>query len=140
MGIGKRSKAQTDKLRKMVYERDNYECLSKAVYAPCSADITIQHRVGRGMGGSALYDAHTAFLLVLCNRHNTLETANADYHRICKRFGWSVPRWVVDRWDITEVPVFYWDGWHYLTLDGKVPVTDEAAKARWVEIYGEEVE
>lgn len=138
MPIGRRSKAQTERLRQTVYERDNYQCVSKAVYAPCSADITIQHRVGRGMGGSALYDAEAAFLMVLCGRHNTLETANSDYHRICQHFGWSVPRWVVDRHAITTVPVFYWNGWHYLTDDGRVPITDEAARARRVEIYGYE--
>ena len=137
MSIGKRSKAQTDKLRRQVYERDNYECVSKAVYAPCSADNTIQHRVGRGMGGSALYDAEGAFLMVMCGRHNTLETADADYHKICTQLGWSVPRWVVDQWSITEVPVFYWDGWHYLVAGERVKTTDKAARARMIKIYGE---
>jgi hypothetical protein len=88
------------------------------------------------MGGSALYDAHSAFLVVMCGRHNTLETANADYHKICTQFGWSVPRWVVDQWDITEVPVFYWDGWHYLTDEGRLRITDKAAHDRKVKIYG----
>ena len=137
MPVGKRSKAQTEKFRKQVYERDNYQCVSKAVYAPCSADITIQHRVGRGMGGSALYDREGAFLVAMCNRHNTLETANADYHKLCQQLGWSVPRWVVDQWSITEVPVFYWDGWYYLVGGVRVSTTDIAAKRRMVEIYGQ---
>lgn len=136
MTIGKKSKAQTEKLRKKVYERDNYECISKAVYAPCSSDITIQHRVSRGMGGSALYDGHSAFLVAMCARHNTLETADSDYHKICQHFGWSVPRWVVLQWELTQVPVFYWDGWHFLENDTRVPITDEEAKARRLEIYG----
>ena len=135
--IGRRSKTQTERLRQIVYERDNHECVSKALYGPCSADITIQHRVGRGMGGSALYDAHSAFLVVLCGRHNTLETANADYHKLCRQLGWSVPRWVIDRWHISEVPVFYWDGWHYLAATDRVPTTPETATGRMKQIYGE---
>lgn len=137
MTIGKRSAAQTNKLRQKVYDRDKHECVSKAVYGPCDDVLTIQHRVGRGMGGSALYDGEAAFLIGFCLRHNVLETANADYGRICRELGWSVPRWAVDRWSITEIPVFYWDGWHYLVGLDRVPTTDKAARERMAEIYGE---
>jgi hypothetical protein len=134
--IGRKSRAQVERARRAVYQRDNRECVSKAIYGPCSADITLQHRVGRGMGGSALYDGEAAYLVVMCARHNVAETANADYAKICRELGWSIPRWVVDQWSITEVPVFYWDGWHYLVGNDRVETTEKAARERMAEIYG----
>jgi hypothetical protein len=89
------------------------------------------------MGGSALYDGEAAFLVVMCAWHNVLETANAPYAKICRGYGWSIPRWVVDQWSITEVPVFYWDGWHYLVGNDRVATTQKAARERLTEIYGE---
>lgn len=136
MSIGKASRRNVERARKGVYERDGGVCISRALYGPCDDSVTLQHRVGRGMGGSALFDAEPAYLLTMCARHNVLETSNAEYHRICQELGWSVPRWVPDRWSITEVPVFYWDGWHYLVGFERVPTSDKVAKLRMEEIYG----
>jgi hypothetical protein len=98
--------------------------------------VTLQHRVGRGMGGSALYDKDAGFLLTMCNDHNGLETSNADFHRLCQKMGWSVPRWAVERRSISEIPVCYEDGWFYLIGFDRVPTTEHAAKGRMEEIYG----
>mgnify|MGYP003625481844 FL=1 len=138
MSIGKKSRSQVEKARRGVYERDGGVCISKAVYGVCDDSVTIQHRVGRGMGGSAKYDTQPGFLLTMCGRHNMLETANADYHKVCQELGWSVPRWVPDQWSISEVPVFYWDGWHYLVGFDRVPTSDKVAKLRMESIYGKQ--
>lgn len=140
VSIGKKSRAQVEKARRGVYERDGGICISRALYGPCDDSVTIQHRVGRGMGGSALFDADPGFLLTMCGRHNMLETANADYHALCQQFGWSVPRWVPDRWAISEVPVFYWDGWHYLVGFDRIQTSDKVANSRMKEIYGNQYE
>jgi hypothetical protein len=137
VSVGKKSRAQVEKARQGVYERDQGVCVSKAIYGPCDDSVTIQHRVGRGMGGSALFDADPGYLLTMCATHNMLETADAEYHRLCKALGWSVPRWVPDRWSISEVPVFYWDGWHYLVGFDRVPTSEKLAQERLLEIYGE---
>lgn len=137
VSVGKQSRRNVEKARQGVYERDKGVCISRSIYGPCDDSVTIQHRVGRGMGGSARFDADPGFLLTMCGRHNMLETADADYHALCQQLGWSVPRWVPDRWSISEVPVFYWDGWFYLVGFERVPTSDTVAKLRMTEIYGE---
>jgi len=136
VSLGKQSRKQVQQAREGVYERDGGVCISKGVQGPCGGPVTLQHRVGRGMGGSALYDKEPAFLLTMCNDHNGLETSNADYHRLCQDLGWSVPRWAVERRSITEIPVWYWDGWFYLTGFDRVATTEVAAKNKMEEIYG----
>lgn len=136
LSVGKKSRSQVEKARKGVYERDQGVCVSRAIYGPCDDSVTIQHRVGRGMGGSAKFDTEPGFLLTMCGLHNMLETADADYHRLCQELGWSVPRWVPDQWSISEVPVYYWDGWHYLIGFDRVPTSDMVAKRKMKDIYG----
>lgn len=136
MSIGKKSRSQTEKFRQGVYERDNNVCISKGIFGPCVPTLTLQHRVGRGMGGSSLYDREPGFLISMCAVHNTLETSNANYHKICQELGWSVPRWAVEQRSISEIPVFYWDGWWYLVGYDRVATTESAAYAKMEEIYG----
>lgn len=136
VSVGKKSRSNVQKARQGVYERDGGVCISRGISGPCDDSVTLQHRVGRGMGGSALYDGDPSFLLTMCNSHNVLETADADYHRLCQELGWSAPRWVVNRWSISEVPVFYWDGWFYLVGFERVATTEKVARKRMEEIYG----
>jgi len=140
VSVGKASRRNVEKARQGVYERDGGVCISRALYGVCDDSVTIQHRVGRGMGGSALFDADPSYLLTMCARHNFLETSNADYHRLCQQLGWSVPRWVPEQWSISEVPVFYWDGWFYLVGFDRVATSDRVAKQKMEEIYGEKWE
>lgn len=137
MSIGKKSRNQSRKARETVFRRDSGVCVSIGISGPCSDSVTLQHRVGRGMGGSAQFDTIPPYLLTMCSTHNWLETSDADYHKICKDLGWSVPRWVPDSWSITEVPVFYWDGWHYLVGNERILTTVKSALDRMETIYGD---
>ena len=108
--------------RKTVYARDNHECILARVshrFNPCSGPLTLQHTVGRGMGGSKLFD--TADLLVtMCNGHNTLATSDADFARYCTSRGLVRSR--NSTRDPRLIPVLYWDGWYRLEGETRVPV------------------
>ena len=141
MSLGSKSKSQAEKLRKPVYKRDHHECVACG-YAWTSGrmpvdQLSIQHRVGRGMGGSALYDKTASSLITFCIWHNVQETADADFHKLCLHNGWSVPRWVPERrWPMESVPVRYVDGWFFLVGLERVGVKRGVAEERMVEIYG----
>lgn len=140
MSLGRKSKNQTEKWRRHVYKRDGDECLACGYYGTLRMggdQLSIQHRVGRGMGGSAQYDLTAASLITFCVWHNYQETADADFHKLCVAKGWSVPRWVTgNRWPIETVPVKYPDGWFFLVDLERVQATDHIAEDRMVEIYG----
>ena len=120
MPVGKTSKKQLDKVRKLVFERDGQACVAAGSFGWCGGPLTLQHRVGRGMGGSARFDT-PAHLITFCQIHNELQTASATFARLCQGRGWSVPRWVVDQLTITVVPCYYpVGGWHLLFEDGTV--------------------
>lgn len=141
MTVGKKSRKQLSKARERVFERDGYQCITAGAYGPvgaCDGDLTIQHRVSRGMGGSALYDTVPGFLVTMCWAHNMAETQDADIHDKFLLFGWSVPRWVIRAWSIETVPVAYADGWHLLVEEKRQPIAQEAALTIMGEIYGEE--
>ena len=116
---GKRSRAQVNEIRPMVELRDDYRCVVSGTdygkTSPCTPGLTMQHRVGRGAGGSALFDG-PAYLLTMCQHHNTLETASADFAAVCLTNGWKLHR---NRVDVVPalVPVRYWDGWYLLEQD-----------------------
>ena len=143
MSLGKKSKSQVERLRKSVYERDRYECVACSFLGDGVVGVStlsIQHRVGRGMGGSALYDKSSAYLITFCVFHNVQETADADFHDVCEENGWSVPRWVVGyRWPIDTVPVRYSDGWFFLVDDSRQQIPEKLAADRMQEIYGSEM-
>jgi hypothetical protein len=134
---GKRSKANVERVRQTVYDRDGNVCVASGFMRPCYGDLTIQHRVGRGMGGSAEYDTSPVWLLSLCWGHNVLETENAPARMAYRAYGWSVSRWVVESWDIEAVPVCYFDGWYKLVQDGRTPITEKVAAEMMGAIYGE---
>ena len=114
--IGQRSRDQVDALRPALYMRDDYRCCVSGTpvgaTSPCEGPVTVQHRVGRGSGGSAQFDG-PAFLLTMCLRHNVLETSSADFAAWCRTYGWSIRRNALDL-DPTRIPVLYRDGWYLL--------------------------
>jgi len=118
--IGQRSRDQVDAIRPMVQMRDDYRCVVSGTQygrtSPCEGNITMQHRVGRGAGGSALFDG-PPWLIVMCLRHNVLETSSADFAAVCLANGWSIRRNAIDL-DAARIPVLYRDGWYLLDSDG----------------------
>jgi hypothetical protein len=136
VSIGKRSKKQVERIRQVVYNRDGGVCVGQGFGLACSGGLTVQHRVSRGMGGSAQYDTEPAWLITLCWAHNVAETSNASLREAYVARGWGVPRWVVDSWAITEVPVRYVDGWYVLVEGDRVPVTERESSERMRAIYG----
>ena len=140
MSIGRRSKAQVAVSRPIVYRRDSRCCvvdgLFEAVRWPCAGGLTVQHRRGKGMGGSALGDDPKS-LVVMCAFHNVLQTADAGFAEVCCRYGWAVPRFIADRNDLSRIPVKYVDGWFLLSGEDRFRVSDETASELMLEAYGD---
>lgn len=140
---GARSRAQVEQVRPEVYERDEHTCVVQGSRQwqtwPCSRDLTIQHAVGRGMGGSVELDS-PALLRTMCGFHNLLETSDADFARACTVNGWSIPRNRADI-DPLQVPVRYPDGGDYLLDDdgGRRRIPRADAQAFRLETFGQAV-
>lgn len=143
MKIGQRSKAQVNKVRKQVYDRDNGICVvTGSLWSrlePCQGDITIQHAVTRGMGSSAKWDG-ADYLRTMCWYHNFLDTHSEEFRKACKRNGWSVPRWVGEQHEIKLVPVRYFDGWHLLQDGERIRISDRTAADLLAEMYPDEAD
>jgi hypothetical protein len=141
MSIGRKSKSQVEKSRPIVYERDDRMCVVReslwATLEPCKGSMTLQHRVGRGAGGSALYDA-PAFLVCMCNHHNGLAESSAEFAKFCARNGYSLRRSLAEQHPISRVPIHYPDGWHLLSGDGRFAISSSTANELMEELYGEE--
>jgi len=137
MPLGKQSRNNLDKLRRIVFVRDGEECIAKGVFGFCGGGLTLQHRAGRGMGGSASMDTFHN-LITMCAIHNELETASADFHRLCVKAGWSMPRWVHDQGFTDVIPVWYpGRGFFLLEDDGRVSIISEReAKQIFLSVYG----
>lgn len=131
MRIGKQSRTQVAKIREQVFERDNHQCVVSGSMSslewPCAGGLTIQHAVGRGMGGSAAVDG-IDYLRAMCAYHNQLDTSSADFHRACLRNGWSVTRWMAQRKGILVIPVKYPDGWHLLQHGERIRISEKTAE------------
>ena len=114
--IGQRSRDAVNSIREALYLRDDYRCVvaqTDAGYdSPCEGSVSVQHRVGRGAGGSALFD-DPSYLITMCIKHNTLAESSADFAETCRRNGWKLPRNRAHV-DPVAVPVRYWDGWYEL--------------------------
>lgn len=132
MRIGKQSRAQVNRVREQVFERDGYRCVVAdsltALEYPCAGELTIQHAVSRGMGGSALFDG-IDYLRAMCSFHNGLDTSNALFRQTCLRNGWSIQRWMALSEGVKMIPVKYPDGWCLLQDGKRVPISDETAEA-----------
>ena len=106
--------------RAAVYNRDGHMCVLAQVdhrFDKCWGPLTIQHTVGRGAGGSKLFDTPD-LLVTMCNGHNTLATSNADFARFCT--GRGLVRSRNSSRDPRLVPVQYADGWFRLEGDQRV--------------------
>jgi hypothetical protein len=134
------SKASLGKVRATIFDRDNHQCVMAhttwALSNPCYGPLTLQHRAGRGMGGSKKLDAPNN-LTTLCAGHNYLAECNADFAAYCTAKGVSVRRSIADQIDMSSLPLEYSDGWHLLSGLSRFPIPDSTANAIMSEIYGE---
>lgn len=139
VSIGKQAKAETNKAREAVYERDGNRCIVfgdrwQSIDA-CAGMLTIQHAVGRGMGSSAKYN-HVDSLRTMCALHNVLDTSSANFHLWALRNGWTVKRWMADRYGLGIIPVHYVDGWFVLDGGQRHPITSDVALEAIEQLYG----
>ncbi len=127
--VGARSKAQVDRVRHQVFERDEHTCAVAGLTRwPCTGALTVQHARSRGAGGSDRWDG-PEWLRTLCSGHNTLDTADADFARLCLAHGVSVPSHGYDDVDMTQVPVRTPQGWFLLARDcTRTPITSSTAR------------
>ena len=137
--LGKLAKAETNKYRQAVYERDQHRCIVTGDivqnFDPCNGELTIQHAVARGMGSSAKYSNVDA-LRAMCAFHNLLDTSSATFHKWALRNGWSVHRWMADRYGLDNIPVKYADGWFLLVGGQRLPVRDDIALEVVQQLHG----
>lgn len=109
------SRDQVNEARDGIYMRDGYRCVVDgslwAMRHPCRYGLTIQHAIGKGIGGSALFDS-PILLRTMCLAHNTDQPASAEFARLCLLMGWSLERHRVGV-DPHRVPVRYPDGCDY---------------------------
>lgn len=101
------------KLRRSVFDRDGNKCVA------CGDinNLTIQHRVSKGMGGSKQFDtiAHLLTLCLLCN--GRLES-DAEFAEMGIAYGWKIRRNTKPLPDPTKTAVRYSDGWYLLDQQG----------------------
>jgi hypothetical protein len=140
MAIGKTSRKQVEQVRHAVYDRDQHRCIIEGTFwqglEPCRGQLTVQHRVSKGAGGSAKYDAAN-YLLAMCLHHNQLAEASAEFARFCTRNGISVRRSIADQYPMSRIPVRYQDGWHLLDGAKRFAVPDATAEDLMLDIYGQ---
>lgn len=110
--LAKKSKAQVEKVREDIYLRDEYRCLAASHLMDCFGGITVQHAMGKGMGGSAMFDS-PELLRVLCFGHNGRLESEAKLAHRARLAGWSLKR-MDQSIDPLQVPVRYPDGHDYL--------------------------
>lgn len=137
MTVGKKSKMNVDKARRIIFVRDGQACVAQGVFGFCGGGLTIQHRAPRGMGGSARFDGFEN-LLTMCQIHNELDQASSDFHRLCIKLGWSMPRWAHEQGLADVIPVWYpGKGWFLLDDDGRLSISDDRhAKHIFLSVYG----
>jgi len=105
--------AISPKLRQAVFDRDGNKCVSCGTID----NLTIQHRVSKGMGGSKQFDT-VAYLLTLCLICNVRLEADADFAKLGIDYGWKIRRNTLESLDPTAVIVKYADGWYRLDEQG----------------------
>lgn len=137
MSIGRRSKRQVQKVRDDVFKRDAHQCVATLTVhgSSCAGELTVQHRVSRGMGSSGRFDAPN-YLLGMCAYHNYLDAADSVFRKTCLEYGWSVPRWVANREMMSRVPVYYGDAWYLLDAFYRFEISESAALDLMSEVYG----
>ena len=74
-------------------DRDGARCM----HCGATAGLVPQHRIGRGMGGSALGDPASRHapsnVIVLCSHYNGLIESNAEHAAVALRAGWKLHTW-----------------------------------------------
>lgn len=95
--------------RAKIFERDSQRCVA----CSSSQDLTIQHRVSRGMGGSKLYD-RPAFLITMCWKCNTMLESDSARAEEGRANGWKISRNTNPPTDPTEIPVKIASRWYLL--------------------------
>ena len=96
--------------RRLVFQRDGDEC----VHCGTAEGLTIQHRAGRGMGGSKTLDGPEN-LIVMCALSNQRLESSAAFADLGRTMGWNIRR----SEDPTTIPVRYASGdFYYLNNRG----------------------
>lgn len=131
-----KSKDPSKRVRELVYRRDNGVCVAED-HSPCGGIMTVQHRVGRGMGGSGMPGINApSNLIAMCYSHNLLIESSADFRDFALRNGWSIPRNWTPSLEPADIPVRYHDGPHLIDADGnRSPVSEVIAAELWG-VYG----
>lgn len=115
----KSSRREMDAFREVVLARDGTTCQC------CGVDVmhklaSIQHRIPRGAGGSALVNRPSNGVLVCGSAttpgscHNWMEH---EERAIAEAQGWLLPKCNADI-DPEQEPILLFDGWHLLSDDG----------------------
>lgn len=141
MSIGRKSKSNTNRNRRIVYERDGGCVVSGSMWGnlvACGGGLTMQHRVTRGIGSSAKYDAEPNGFVAMCAVHNALEPHAATFRDMCERNGWSIRRSIADRNNLSRIPVRYPEGWYLLAGEQRFQLSDRLANEMMIEIYGDD--
>lgn len=99
-------------INRIVYERDGWKC----VHCGTSDRLSIQHRRGRGMGGSSLYEG-AENKAAMCWRANSGMESDSDEKSEAEERGWHIRR--ADPREAWNVPIWVWPGgWRQLLPDG----------------------
>lgn len=96
----------------------------------------VQHRVGKGAGGSNLFDT-PAHLVTMCNNHNRLVEDLAEFKNYCERNGISIRRHYATQHLISRIPIRYVDGWFLLDGGNRFAISETTANVLMEEIYGD---
>ena len=143
MSNGKVSKANLNKSRPIVMDRDDNTCIVQdtiwSQLVSCAGPSTIQHRVNRGMGSSGKYDS-PAYLLIMCSVHNQLAEASSEFAKFCERNGYKVRRHIADSTPINRIPVRYGQEWFLLDGQGKFGIPSKTAEELMYDIYDEDTD
>ena len=136
------TKTPTPRVRALVYERDGHTCVAShpAVmrgFMLCDSVLTLQHRIGRGSGGSRLPGINQpGNLITMCFTHNLLIERDATFKAYALSRGWSLPRLRKPALVPAEIPVMYPDGPYLVDDDGgreSIPLA--FARELW-EVFG----
>lgn len=102
--------AVTTKIRNLVYERDNFQC----VHCGTMSGLSLQHRAGKGMGGSKLMDGPEN-LATMCLRSNQKLESDAEFAQHGRIMGWKLSR----HQDPSRVPIYYAPDGAFFLLDSE---------------------
>lgn len=99
-------------VNRIVVARDGWKC----VHCGTASNLSIQHRRGRGAGGSKLLNTPDN-LAAMCWQSNSGMESDADEKSEASARGWHIDR--ADPREAWEVPMWRWPGdWVELLPDG----------------------